>query len=264
VAVTVTEQTFPDLLTDNLNVSKVRLTTSTPLDIVVTVRNAGSESSTATSVKFFISSNSVISFKDDEIASFNIPALTVNNSLIESTVITTPDIVGDYYFGACVVEDANEEDINNNCSEGMLVEVVQGYEVDSFEPNDSPDQSIAISNNETQTHSIHTLDDEDWLSFDIKEDTDNLAISIASLNADNIEFQLFDESLNSVDTIADASLESIELENLAAGTYYVQVKTIDGENAVESYEVNLSHDEVEDDFCFPIKAKNGKVAVICL
>jgi len=264
VAVSVTEQTFPDLLIDSLSVSKVRLTTETPLDIGVSIRNAGSEPASDSSIKFYISTNNIISFQDEELVSFNISGLGINNYAIESTTINTFTVAGSYYFGACVAEDINEQDTNNNCSAGISVEVVKGYEADIYEPNDNANQSLEISNNEAQTHSIHTLDDEDWLSFVIEEDTDNLTISIASLNADNIEFELFDETLNSIDNIADASLENLEVDSLAAGTYYVQVHSIDGENAIESYEVSLSIDEVEDDFCFPIKAKNGKLAMICL
>lgn len=264
IAVTVSEQTFPDLLTENLNVNKIRLTTNSPLDIGVTVRNGGSEAASASSVKFYISSDNVISVDDDEEASFNISALGINNSVIESTTVTSPNVAGDYYIGTCVAEDANEQDINNNCSVGVLVEVVQGYEADEYEIDNSAEQSKTISNGDTQIHNIHTLDDEDWVKFSIDKDVKDLSIIIDSLNGDNIEFELMDESFNSLGVITDTNLYNFQIAELEAGTYYVHIKTVDGDNAIENYEISLSYKEIDDDMCFPIKAKNGNVIVICL
>ncbi len=99
--------------------------TGISIDLGVTVRNGGPGSGSAGVVKYYRSSNNTISTADTEVGSSSFTnILAANATLDEKIAVNTPPTDGVYYYGACVVGQANESNIANNCSRAVRVDVL--------------------------------------------------------------------------------------------------------------------------------------------
>ena len=69
----------------------------------------------------------------------------------------------------------------------------EGFEIDPYEPDDSPAQASPIEVGETQSHNRHVSGDEDWLSFEVQQ---GITYTVQTLNlgaqADTVIY-LYDE-----------------------------------------------------------------------
>ena len=90
------------------------------------VENEGDESSAATTLRFYQSSDSSITTSDTQVGTGTVEVLSAGatSSSIGSTV-TAPSSAGTYYYGACVDEVTDESDTTNNCSGSVPVEVTE-------------------------------------------------------------------------------------------------------------------------------------------
>lgn len=64
--------------------------------------------------------------------------------------------------------DGNQPPIGEGGEEGETEEVLE-FPLDDYEPDDSVDDATVITNGETQTRTISTRDDDDWLTFTVTE-----------------------------------------------------------------------------------------------
>ena len=88
-----------------------------------TVRNRGSDSAPATSLRFYRSSNLTVSTGDVELGSVAVPALAPWGASEHSIDFSAPEEPGTYYFGACVADIEGEANTRNDCSGGVAVNV---------------------------------------------------------------------------------------------------------------------------------------------
>ena len=97
-----------------------------------TVRNAGSGSSTATMIRYYLSNDPTIDATDTQVRTQDIhplsvegllgfPAIYYPDNLVD--LVMAPTSPGTYYYGACVDPVPGESDTNNNCSEAMPMNV---------------------------------------------------------------------------------------------------------------------------------------------
>lgn len=91
-----------------------------------TVRNRGEGQSGSTTLRYYRSSNATISSSDTEVGTDPVGALRAGGSSPQTIALTAPSEEGTYYFGACVNSVDGESTTNNNCSEGVEVEVSGG------------------------------------------------------------------------------------------------------------------------------------------
>ena len=91
-----------------------------------TVRNRGDGQSGSTTLRYYRSSNATISSSDTEVGTDAVGSLRAGGSSPETIALTAPSEEGTYYFGACVDSVDGESSTNNNCSEGVEVEVSGG------------------------------------------------------------------------------------------------------------------------------------------
>ena len=122
VRITVSNPSKPDLVVQSPSVSDTTPTTSQYITLYATVRNQGSASSGATTLRYYRSTNSTINASDTQIGSDSIPSLSVGATSSQSTTmrITTART---YYLGACVDSVSGESATSNNCSAGVRVVV---------------------------------------------------------------------------------------------------------------------------------------------
>ena len=127
-------------------------TTATPgqvLTLRATVRNQGTATATATTLRYYQSSDATITTSDTQVGTADaISALAASATSEQSSSVTAPAAVGTYYFGACVASVSAESATNNNCSDGVRVMVVvpdlivESPSVDDTTP--TPEQSITL------------------------------------------------------------------------------------------------------------------------
>ena len=89
-----------------------------------TVRNRGTRSSGAATLRFFRSTDGTISVADTEVAVAHVEALAASGSVTRSVVVSAPASGGTFYYGACVQTIFRAEiDTGNNCSHAVTVTV---------------------------------------------------------------------------------------------------------------------------------------------
>ena len=113
----------PDLIVESPSVSDNTLTTGQSFTLSATVRNQGTGSSAATTLRYYRSSNATISTSDTEVGTDSVSGLSASGTSAESISLNAPSSAGTYYYGACVNSVTGESDTNNNCSDGVSVTV---------------------------------------------------------------------------------------------------------------------------------------------
>ena len=88
------------------------------------VRNRGDGSSTATTLRYYRSTDSTITTSDTAVGTDAVGALDSSGDSVEETIVlTAPSDPGTYYYGACVDAVSGESDTTNNCSSSASITV---------------------------------------------------------------------------------------------------------------------------------------------
>ena len=99
------------------------VTPGTPLSLSVTVTNRGTESSAATTVRFFQSTDQTITAGDTQVGSDGVPALGPSGTSVHSASLTAPATPATYYYGVCLDAMPGDSDTTNDCSSAVAVRV---------------------------------------------------------------------------------------------------------------------------------------------
>ena len=125
VQVTVAQVTVtaPDLV-----VVAPSVTDSTPdaggtFTLSATVRNDGSESAAAATLRYYRSTGVIITTTDRQVGTDEVGALAASGTSGESVSLTATLPARTYYYGACVDAVTGESDTTNNCSSSVRVTV---------------------------------------------------------------------------------------------------------------------------------------------
>ena len=113
----------PNLIVTSMSASHSNLAPSEMLTLTATVRNTGAEASTATTLRWYRSTDSTIDTADTPIGTNAVSILVAGANLTISNTITVPDIPGTYYYGACVDLVMSETETNDNCSSAVAIVV---------------------------------------------------------------------------------------------------------------------------------------------
>ena len=103
----------------------------------------------------------------------------------------------------------------------------EGFEIDPYEPDDSPAQASRIAVGETQSHNRHVSGDEDWLSFEVQP---GITYTVQTLNlgeqADTVIY-LYDEGGVELafddDGVSEPWASRLQWTALESGILYVKV-----------------------------------------
>ena len=121
VAVTVAGQ--PDLVVESPSASESEVGPGGSFTLSATVRNRGDGEASATTLRYYRSTNATISRIDTEVGTADVAELPVSGTVAESIGLTAPASPGTYHYGACVDAVEGESDTANNCSAGVAVTV---------------------------------------------------------------------------------------------------------------------------------------------
>ncbi len=135
VQITVSGATNPDLIVIDPGVSASSLAPSQAFTIDATVRNQGAASSAATTLRYYLSTDSSITTGDSQQGTDAIPGLSPGSNSVQSLAATAPGI-GTWWVGACVDSVSGETPTDNQCSSAVQINVSAGggtLFADSFE-----------------------------------------------------------------------------------------------------------------------------------
>ena len=94
-----------------------------PFTLKVRVRNSDIGGSSATTLRYYRSTDATITASDTGLGTASVGALAANGSSYLPISLTAPSTAGTYYYGACVDAVPGESDTNNNCSRALTVTV---------------------------------------------------------------------------------------------------------------------------------------------
>ena len=113
--------TAPDLTVGSVSASPDSMLTGVNFTLAATVSNAGTASSSTTTLRYYLSADTTISSADTEVGTDVVEALAIGVSSSESASITASSTAGTYYYGVCVDAVSGESDTTNNCSSAVSV-----------------------------------------------------------------------------------------------------------------------------------------------
>ena len=115
----------PDLEVEQPTVSKSTLTPGENFTLFTIVKNEGAGSAAATTLRYYRSTDAIISTSDTEVGTDSISGLGANESNAASITLTAPTSPGMYYYGACVKVVTDESHSDNNCSAAVNINVAK-------------------------------------------------------------------------------------------------------------------------------------------
>ena len=116
----------PDLVVQSPSASDSSPSAGDAFTLSATVRNDGDAEAPATTLRYYRSSNSIISTSDTQVGTDAVGRLAASDTSAESVNLTAPSSAGTYYYGACVDSVSGESDTSNNCSSAVRVTVSGG------------------------------------------------------------------------------------------------------------------------------------------
>ena len=115
----------PNLVVVAASVSNSGPDAGATFTLSATVRNAGSESSAATMLRYYRSTDASITTSDTEVGSAAVAGLGASGNIGQSLDVSAPSTPGTYYYGACVEAVTGESDTTDNCSSSVQIKVPQ-------------------------------------------------------------------------------------------------------------------------------------------
>ena len=128
------EAHMSDLVVEAVSVSDASPDPGASFTLDATVRNDGKADSTATTLRYFRSTDGSISTDDEEVGTDEVGAVAAAQKSEHSVDLTAPDEPGTYYYGACVDAVDDESDTANNCSGAVAVSVAMALDASNGNP----------------------------------------------------------------------------------------------------------------------------------
>ena len=110
-----------DLVVDSVRVNRATLNPGDTFRLDTVIRNQGKVASGETTVRYYLSSDEIISSEDTEIGTSTLRSVRIGGTTEPRMQFTAPDTPGTYYYGICIDSAANESDATNNCSVGTAI-----------------------------------------------------------------------------------------------------------------------------------------------
>ena len=210
----------PDLEVRTPTVDNTSPETGASITLSATVSNAGNAGASATTLRYYQSTDSTITTSDTEVDTDAVAGLEASESANESVDLTAPSDPGTYYYGACVDAVEDESDTTNNCSSSVTVTVL----VYSPQIQGQPDLEV-------RTPTVDNTSPETGASITLSATVSNAGNAGASATTLRY-YQSTDSTITTsdteVDTDAVAGLEASESANESVdltapsdpGTYY--------------------------------------------
>ena len=116
-------QQLPDLVVETPTVRDTSVETGGSFTLSATVRNIGDGEAPATTLRYYSSTDQMVTTTHTEVGTDDVGALAATGTSEESISLTARRSRGRYFYGACVDAVAGESNTTNNCSAPVTVEV---------------------------------------------------------------------------------------------------------------------------------------------
>ena len=113
----------PDLVLEAVQAVPTTVAPGEKFRLYATLKNQGTAQSAATTVRYYRSTDNVISTTDTQLGTGRRNPLAANATIRRFLNVTAPTTPGTYYYGVCVDSVANESNTTNNCSAAVTVTV---------------------------------------------------------------------------------------------------------------------------------------------
>ena len=113
----------PDLVIESVQAEPSTVEPGETFRLYATLKNQGRGVSTATKLRYYRSTDAVISTEDTQLSSAQRDPLAANATIRRYLPVTAPATPGTYYYGVCVDSVSDESDTANNCSITVRVTV---------------------------------------------------------------------------------------------------------------------------------------------
>ena len=113
----------PDLVVEAVQAEPSTVAAGEQFRLSATLKNNGVGESTATTVRYYRSTDAVISTEDTQLRSANRDPLAAGGTIRRYLTVTAPTTPGTYSYGVCVDSVTDESDTANNCSMAVSVTV---------------------------------------------------------------------------------------------------------------------------------------------
>ena len=117
-------QNPPDLEVGTPTVNDASPETTAPFTLSVTVSNTGDGEASATTLRYYRSTDGTITTSDTEVGTDDVGVLSASGTSTESIQLRAPSTADTYYYGACVDAVTDESDTTDNCSASVQIDVV--------------------------------------------------------------------------------------------------------------------------------------------
>jgi len=151
------QSTLPDLIVQSPSVNDASLTPGQLFIIYATVKNQGSGSSNSTTLRYYRSTNSIISASDTQLGTDPVSGLSPNGTSSENITVSAPATDDTYWVGACVDAVSGESPTDNQCSAGVQITVTKptaGTPSSITVPSSDSDGSYTVSWGASSTSSV--------------------------------------------------------------------------------------------------------------
>ena len=105
----------PDLVVESVRAEPPIVGTGETFKLYATLKNQGTGRSSATTLRYYSSTNQIISTTDKQLKAAKRDPLPTNGKIERYLTVTAPTEPGTYYYGACVDTVDNESNTSNNC-----------------------------------------------------------------------------------------------------------------------------------------------------
>ena len=118
-----------DLVVQSVRVNKTTVTPGEDFQLDARIWNQGRAVSSATTLRYYLSTDEMISSEDTEVARGRVNALSGKGAAARrrrsdmSETLTAPETPGTHYYGVCIDAGAGETHTSNNCSEAVAITV---------------------------------------------------------------------------------------------------------------------------------------------
>jgi len=194
---------FPDLVVINPGVSSATLNPNQAFTVDATARNQGDGASEASTLRYFLSNDNVITLADTELGTDAVGALPADTDSPQSLDTNAPGSEGSYWVGACIDAVAGEVNTDNQCSNAIQIIVAMSADTDGDRLPDSVETNTGVYVDANDTGTDPNNPDTDGDSI---EDGDEVLGTLAGLDLPAmgtnplrkdllLEYDWFDDSL---------------------------------------------------------------------
>ncbi len=128
----------PDLVVESVSVDEGVRRPDSAFVLSATVRNLGIAAARATTLRYYLSSDTTITPSDMAVGTDPVDELAESATSAESITLLAPSAEGTYYYGACVDAVDSESKTENNCSAPVRVHVGPPGPIDVIIPAGCP------------------------------------------------------------------------------------------------------------------------------